>query len=455
MSGDNPVGIILTVKWPYQEPEIIFHHPPSSFSISTEKSVSPIKECFGLECSKLAPLILPSDSQLWNKMSDLVVESKEFQHRFIFFPSSTIKNKCVNKVSNNNTLKKMEFHIENFKLNKFIESFSITLVFIASAFINYESIQKILFKMVNSFLSCEVANNFISREILKCNENSFDYIRNLCKSVRNNMDEELSGHDKMNVTGLERNSSQEQISSIIETKNGLARKLIKYFSNIRIDDKDIATMSTKSHSPNKLINSCIENLEDDSYDQLTIFLDKEKLSRIYNENELINEIFKVADPHLSIRDISIELLEQPSNILNICQKLISKGIAKVANIISYDKVYTLYPEMIEMQMNKFNLEFKDTFDWRGCNPLILISSFFCNGKKLKYVRKELVEFFQVFSSRKKMIKHLIYYPYEPPNGIHSSSIDETFKTVKSIISWLFINNCIVDNCTTSAPILYK
>ncbi|KAH8584664.1 uncharacterized protein ELE39_000615 [Cryptosporidium sp. chipmunk genotype I] len=439
MSGCDLVGIILTVKWPYQEPEVIFHYPPSSFSVLNEKNIIPIKECFGLECSKLAPLILPSDSELWNKMSDLVIESREFQHRFVFFPSSTTNSKFLNQASSNNDRKKINLNNENPKLDKFIESFSITLVFIASTLINYEFIEEKLFKIASSLLSYEIVNNFISREILKSNEISFEYLKNLYKTGQNNKDGLAIGSDHINLIGLERSNLQEHISSIVEKNNRLVKKLIKYYSGLKIDCDNFMVNPSKSHYFYSFIDkNCFHNPVKGSYDELTIFIDKNKLSNIYKENELINEISKISDPHLSIRDISIELLEQPSNILQICQKLITKRVAKVLEIIRYDKAYTIYPDAIKTQVNEFNLEFKDIIDWKGCNPLILISSFFCSGKKLCDVKSELVEFFQRFTKVKKISERFIYYPYESSDSIYSSNRDEASKIAKSIISWLFL-----------------
>ncbi|OII74619.1 uncharacterized protein cubi_00172 [Cryptosporidium ubiquitum] len=454
MSGGDLVGIILTVKWPYQEPEIVFYHPSNSFSILNEKNVIPIKKCFGLECSKLAPLILPSDSQLWNKMSDLVIESREFQHRFVFFPSSTISNKLLSRVSSVNDQKKIiNPNNENLKLDKFIESFSITLVFIASTFIKYEFVEEKLFKIVNALLSCEVTNNFISREIFKSNEVSLECIKNIYKAGHNNKDNISVGSDHNKLGRLERSNLQEHISSLIEKNNKLVKKLIKYYLGLRIDYGDVMVVPPKSCYLNCFKNkNHIRNPLEDSYDELTIFIDKTKLSNIYKENELINEILKVADPHLSIRDISIELLEHPSDILKICQKLISKRVATVMEKIRYDKVYAIYPEVIKIQLNQFNLEFKNIIDWRGCNPLILISSFFCNGKKLFDVRNELVEFFQKFAGGKKVSEQFVYYPYGSSKNIYSSSHDESLKIVKSIISWLYVNGCITIKYPNNAAI---
>lgn len=453
MSGGDLVGIILTVKWPYQEPEVIFHHPPGYFSILNEKNVIPIKKCFGFECSKLAPLILPSDSHLWNKMSDLVVESREFQHRFVFFPSSTI-NELLNQVSFSDNMEKIKnLNNENFKLDKFIESFSITLVFVASCSIRYEFIEEKLFKIVNSLLLSEVTNNFISKEIFKSSEVLFDYLRKLYNNDQNSEDM-LVLTNQIDLNGFERSNLQEQIFSIIEKNNKLVKKLIKYYSSLKNDcDDAMVTISSNPHYFNSLTNRYyFETSLEDLYNELTIFINKTKLSNIYKENELINEISKVTDPHLSIRDISIELLEQPSNILKICQRLISKRVAKAAEIIKYDKVYTIYPENIKTQFDKFDLEFKNTIDWRGCKPLILISSFFCNGKKLCDVRNELVEFFQKFAIKKRAPGRFIYYPYELSNNIYSSNYDEALRIVKSIISWLYVNGCITVKYPDNAAI---
>ncbi|KAJ1610560.1 hypothetical protein OIY81_341 [Cryptosporidium canis] len=447
---DSLVGIILTVKWPYQEPEIIFHYPPSSISTLNGQNVNHNKECFGQECSKLAPLILPSDSQLWNKMSDLVIESKEFQYRFTFFPCTLIKNKYTDKALIDQVIQDAKFSTDSLILNKSIEAFSISLVFIASAFINYEFVQKKVIEIVNSLLICEVANNFISKEILKNNETSIRSQKITSDSGKSCVNGIFHFKEQRNIYGIETNQS-EQLSSTIETTNRLAKKLIQYYSSIEIEH-NITIISSRLKSSNEFANYYIwDGSTEDLYDKLTIFIDKEKLSKIYNENELINEISKVADPHLSIRDISVELLEHPSNILSICQKLISKGIAKVTTKIRYDKVYILCPEMIKVQINNFNLEFKDKFDWKGCNPLILASSFFCNGKKLLDVKKELIEFFQAHICQKKTTKDLIYYPYEQQNNTHSSCPDKALEITKSIISWLFIHNCIIDQCPSNAP----
>ncbi|CUV04120.1 unnamed protein product [Cryptosporidium hominis] len=452
MCGFDLVGIILTVKWPYQEPEIIFYHPPSSFSILNEKNVIQTKECFGHECSKLAPLILPSDSALWNKMSDLVIESKDFQHRFVFFPSSTIHTKSLNQTLFNNIQKKININNRNLKLDKFIESFSVTLVFIASTLINYEFIEEKLFRIASTLLSCEIANNFISVEILRSNETSFEYLKNLYKSCQNNKGGASIGSEHINLSGSERSNLQEHIFSIVEKNNRLSKKLIKYFTRLKIDCNDFTVTPSKPHQFfSSIDNNCLQNPVESSYDELTFYIDKSKLSNIYKENELINEISNIADPHLSIRDISVELLEQPSNILKVCQKLITKKVAKVLEIIRYDKVYVICPDSIKTQVNRFNLKYRDIIDWKGCNPLILISSFFCNGKKLCDVRSELVEFFQKFTREKRASERLIYYPYESSDKIYSSNRDEALKIVKSIISWLYVNGCIEVKYSTNAP----
>ncbi|KAF7457717.1 hypothetical protein HWI79_1804 [Cryptosporidium felis] len=448
MNENEIIGIILAIKWPYQEPEIIFYYPPSSFTILMEKCpIKKVKNCFGLLCSKLAPLILPSDPQLWNKTSDLVIESKEFQHRFIFFPISTarspnLSNTILDSKKDCNSSSKC------IKLKKHIESFSITLVFDASVDLNSEFIYEKLNAIVNSFAIDEVADGFVSREILQISEFSLEDIENAHKRY---IDSTNSAADDFDSEITDNSYLQINYSQIIEERSRMVKKLIKFYSNLKNDYSDLKYCSKNTHNC-----SCeIKIANEDKYikenlDKLTVIVKNDKLSITSNENELLNEFIKIVDPHMSILDISKELLESPSNILDLCNSLIIKNAAKITEIVTYDKIYVIVPEIIKIKMNNFNTEFNCIIDWRGCNPLTTISSFFCKGMRLNEIKDEINEFFRINTKCNSESEPKIYCPYESRNIIQYPTNDHALNSTKLVISWLVVNGCIEALCSICA-----
>ncbi|KAH7646917.1 hypothetical protein FG379_002608 [Cryptosporidium bovis] len=479
-------GIIFTVKWPYQVPEIILQYPPNlTNEFKFIRAAIPTRECFGLEASKLAPLILPTNSLLWNKASELVIESKKCQNRFLFFPSSTSSSsllfcKCPD---NKQPISSGSRYIREPKYpKKYIESFSVTLVLDASTELKYDFIEKKLSGFATKLLKSETKIGLISSEAIKVNEIIFEFFKNRNKhkresdtkktttdslaightvdKIQNNLDiNPIFGHDKnINInknetrfskengnidysvnlhsmqSDLENSCNDEYIiiegerSQLAKELGFFVRKLIKDYSSYIFSLDKIEICKCCISDTNKF------ELNENNCDKISIIIDHEKLTDYSGNSESIQQLTKAADPHLSIKDISIELLEPLSVIIDLSKHLVSRGVAMFCEKINYERNYIVASDAVKYKMSEFKAKFYNIINWRGCNPLVTICSFFCKGNNLFIVKNEISEFLEKYSESNRNLESRIYSPYKLMNSFDDSITYETEETTKSIVS---------------------
>ncbi|KAH8739567.1 hypothetical protein FG386_001124 [Cryptosporidium ryanae] len=487
-------GIIFTVKWPYQVPEIVLQYRNNSRNNLKSLSASvPTRECFGIEVSKLAPLILPTDSLLWNKVSELVVESEKYQNRFLFYPSFMSNNSAsfIEQICQSQTHDSRLRYIRGYKNpRKYIESFSVTLVLDASIELKYDFIEKKLTRFAMKLLKSESRIGLISSEVIKLNEIMFESFKNRNKQMKELNVEKTTSNDlflnhivnrtfdsfninqtstysqikKVNESYIHSNmkGSNDNIINLTNIKSVLdhnyndeyiiiegersqlaielgffIKKLIKEYSGyiFSLDKTEIC----------KCISSGVHKLELDhiNCDKISIIIDNEKLSGNLSNSELIQKLIKISDPHVSIKEISTELLEPLPVIIDLSEHLVSRGAATFCETIDYERKYIIVSGATKYKMCEFNTTFSSIIEWRGCNPLMLICSFFCKGNNLFIVKNEIAEFLEKYSKVDKNFESIIYSPYKLINNLEDSNENKNEKISRSIISWLVINKCIV------------
>ncbi|EEA07478.1 uncharacterized protein CMU_036520 [Cryptosporidium muris RN66] len=452
MSESGIVGIILTVKWSSQEPEIVFHFPSDSYEILPHyRATFPSWLCFGIESSKLAHLILPSEAFLWDKLSDLVIETNSNCYRFMFFPCSSpfevigVYGNCGNR---NNTLQQESInnYVSQYKNSQksFIENFSVCLVLNATSHFDFQVIEELMKSLTYTLINAEASIGMLSSEVEVINYIIFEYFED--KEKFNLEAQQIPNMEGLSLeiiaTEKSPNKDGNCLMSNIENKSILAQQFVKLYKSLNYDYKNFIFSLN-----NGFIRSDMLNLKSKfipleyNWNETSLSVDYHKICNTHDTSKLLELIIEISDPHLSIKEISNELLEPLSSVLRCCYHLVNNDIARFIDKIDYRKKYVLVNSNVQHKIEAFSKEFNSNIDWKSCCPLIVICSFFCNGDELSIIKKKLVQFCLKYPYISKF-DHYIDTAYNNNKYLLTFPKRDVQVLVTSIISWLVNNHCI-------------